>query len=85
VVAAALLADAASALADVADYIGLPVTSIELVLEDRVTTDPALIRVITIRKGEPFLVRDVRETVLHLYATGRFEDIRADAERQPHP
>jgi len=82
VVAAALLADAASALADVADYIGLPVTSIELVLEDRVTTDPALIRVITIRKGEPFLVRDVRETVLHLYATGRFEDIRVDARRE---
>jgi len=81
VFAAVLLAGAARTRADVADYIGLPVTSIELVLEGRVTTDPALLRVVTIRKGEPFLVRDVRETVLHLYASGRFEDIRVDARR----
>jgi outer membrane protein insertion porin family len=33
------------------------------------------------QKGEPFLVRDVRETVLHLFATGRFDDIRVDARR----
>jgi outer membrane protein insertion porin family len=38
-------------------------------------------RVVVTRKGEPFLVRDARETVLHLFATGRFEDVRVDARR----
>jgi outer membrane protein insertion porin family len=81
-IAAVLLAAAASARADIADYIGLPVTAIELVLEGRMTSDPALTRVVAMRKGEPFLVRDVRETVLHLFATGRFDDIRVDARRE---
>jgi outer membrane protein insertion porin family len=73
---------AAPALADIADFIGLSVTSIELVLDGRATTDPALLRVVVMRKGEPFLVRDARETVLHLFATGRFEDVRVDARRE---
>src|SRR5262245_45285018 len=77
-----LLAGAASARADVAEYIGLPVTSIELVLDGRATTDPALTRVVAMRKGEPFRVRDIRETVLHLFATGRFEDVRVDVRRE---
>ena len=79
---AVLLAVAAPALADIAEFIGLPVTSIELVLDGRATTDPALMRVVVMRKGEPFLVRDARETVLHLFATGRFEDVRVDARRE---
>jgi outer membrane protein assembly complex protein YaeT len=70
-----------AARADVADYIGLPVTSIALVLDGRTTTDSSLTRVVAMRTGEPFLVRDVRETVLHLFATGRFEDVRVDARR----
>jgi outer membrane protein insertion porin family len=74
-----LLACVATARADVADYIGLRVTAIELVLDGKVTTDPALTRVVAMRKGELFLVRDVRETVLHLFATGRFDDVRVDA------
>jgi outer membrane protein insertion porin family len=35
-----------------------------------------------LRTGQPFLIRDVRETVLHLFATGRFEDVRVDARRE---
>ncbi len=82
VAVAALLAAAAPARADVVDYIGQPIASIHLVLDGRDTTEAALTRVMAMRVGQPFLVRDLRETVLHLFATGRFEDVRVDARRE---
>jgi outer membrane protein insertion porin family len=58
------------------------VASIRLVLDGRETTEPALTQLVVMRPGQPFSVREVRETVLHLYALGRFEDIRVDARRE---
>jgi outer membrane protein insertion porin family len=80
-VALIALAAAAPARGDIADYIGLPVASVRLVLDGRETTEPALAPLVVVRLGQPFLVRDVRETILHLYALGRFEDVRVDARR----
>jgi len=51
------------------------------VQEGRAIADPALSHVVTLHKGDLFQVRDVRETVLHLFATGRFDDIRVDVRR----
>jgi len=69
--------------ADVLDYVGRPVASIHLTVDGRDTTEPALIRVVDVQVGKPFSMRDVRETVLHLYALGRFDDVRVDATEQP--
>jgi outer membrane protein insertion porin family len=52
------------------------------VLDGRETTEPALTQLVVMRPGQPFSVREVRETVLHLYALGRFEDVRVDAQRE---
>jgi outer membrane protein insertion porin family len=52
------------------------------VLDGRATTETALTRVVALRKSRPFLIRDVRETVLHLFAMGRFDDVRVDARRE---
>ena len=46
------------------------------------TTEAALSRVVAVQPGQPLSMRDVRETVLHLFAMGRFDDVRVDAVRQ---
>ena len=53
---------------------------VRLTIDGRDTSDLELGRVVDVRVGQPFAMRDVRETVLHLYALGRFEDVRVDAE-----
>ncbi|HUK36236.1 MAG TPA: POTRA domain-containing protein, partial [Vicinamibacterales bacterium] len=77
------LVSASPAHADVLDYVGQPVASVRLIVDGRDTTDPALTRLVELRVGEPFSMRGVRETVLHLYAMGRFDDVSVDASRQP--
>jgi outer membrane protein insertion porin family len=67
--------------ADIAEYIGQPIASIHLVLDGRDTTEQALTRVVAMRVGQPFRVSELRETVLHLFAMGRFEDVRVDVRR----
>jgi len=80
-VAALVLALASTARADVTDYIGQNVVAIHLVVDGRESSDPALSRVIDVRVGQPLSMREVRETVLHLFALGRFDDVRVDASR----
>jgi len=80
--AALALAGAAPARADVADYLGQPIASVRLFLGGRETADPSLTRVVVTRPGQPLSMRDVRETVLHLFAMARFEDVRVDARRE---
>jgi outer membrane protein insertion porin family len=65
--------------ADVADYLGKPVTSVRLVLGGRETTEPALVQVVETRPGAPLSMLDVRESVTHLFSLGRFDDVRVDA------
>ncbi|HVZ19472.1 MAG TPA: POTRA domain-containing protein [Vicinamibacterales bacterium] len=69
----------APARADVAAYLGRNVASIRLVIDGRESDDPSLVRILDIRVGQPLSMRDVRETELHLFAMGRFEDVRVDA------
>ena len=82
--AAAVLfvAVAATARAEVGDYLGQPVQSIHLVVDGRETTELALTRVVDVRTGQPLSMRDIRETVLHLFAMSRFDDVRVDATRE---
>jgi outer membrane protein insertion porin family len=80
--AAVLLMSARPAVADVTEYLGQPVASVRLVLDGRDTTDPVLTRVVVMPLGQPLSMRDVRETVLHLFAMGRFTDVRVDATRE---
>lgn len=81
-VAACLLFAASAARAEVGDYVGQPVASIRLVIDGKETAEPGLSRLVDVRTGQPLSMRDVRETVLHLFAMGRFDDVRVDATRQ---
>ena len=72
-----------SARADVLEYIGRPVASVELVVDGRNTSDPALTKLVELKVGEPLSMRAVRETVLHLFAMGRFDEVSVDATSEP--
>lgn len=65
--------------ASVDDYVGKPIASIRLLIEDRETTDPALLRVIETAIGQPVSMAAVRDTISHLFSLARFDDIRVDA------
>jgi len=68
--------------AEVTEYLGQPVASVRLVIDGRETADPTLTRVVVVKAGQPLSMRDIRESVLHLFAMGRFDDVRVDASRQ---
>ena len=62
-----------------ADYLGKPVAAVRFVIEGRDTTDPSLSDLIETRVGMPLSMADVRESLVHLYSLGRFDDVRVDA------
>jgi outer membrane protein assembly factor BamA len=68
------------AVADVADYLGQTVASVRLTIEGRATLDNRLLRIVETRVGRPLSMRDVRESLTHLYSLGRFERAAARAE-----
>jgi len=79
VVLIAVLAVTARASASVEEYLGKPVGTVRLVIEGRPTVEPALTAVVATLAGRPLSMGDVRQTVVHLFSLGRFEDVRVDA------
>src|SRR5476649_1021538 len=75
-VATLVLSLAATARADVGDYVGKPIVSIRVELEGREVTDPKILQIIEMKAGAPLSMVAVRETVSRLFALGRFEDVR---------
>lgn len=73
------LAVTGSAGADVVDYLGKPVGAVRLLVENRETADPALMKVVETVVGQPLSMAQVRESIVHLFSLGRFEDVRVDA------
>jgi outer membrane protein assembly complex protein YaeT len=67
--------------ADIGDYLGKPVSVIHLTIEGRVSPDPRLRQIVDTQLGGPLSMEDVRESVVHLYSTGRFEEVQVQAER----
>ena len=70
---------AAPAYADVDDYLGKPVASVRLLIEGKETTDSAFVQLVQTRTGLPLSMADVRESVIHLFSLGRFDDVRVEA------
>ena len=64
---------------DVSAYLGQPTVALRLEREGRVIDDPAMLELVETRVGEPLVMEAVRESVLHLFSLGRFEDIRVEA------
>jgi outer membrane protein insertion porin family len=59
---------------------GQPIVEIQLDQEGRVVNDSAVLRLIETRVGDRLSVRSVRETIAHLMALGRYEDVRVESE-----
>ncbi|HSL24347.1 MAG TPA: POTRA domain-containing protein [Vicinamibacterales bacterium] len=74
------LAAQGTAPAPAAAFVGAPVASIALKLEERPTADPGLLDLVETRVGEPLSMSAVRETLMHLFSLGRFQAIEVNAE-----
>ncbi|OFW17578.1 MAG: hypothetical protein A3F69_02090 [Acidobacteria bacterium RIFCSPLOWO2_12_FULL_66_10] len=73
------LAIQGSAGAEIVDYLGKPVGTVRLLVENRETAEPALMEVVETVVGQPLSMALVRESIVHLFSLGRFEDVRVDA------
>ena len=71
---------AAPARADIADYLDKPVAAVRLTIEGRASEDQKLASLLVTRAGRQLTILDVRESVTHLFSTGRFEDVQVNAE-----
>jgi outer membrane protein insertion porin family len=74
-----LLGVAAAAGAAVDDYLGKPISSVNLFIEGRETTDASITQVVETRVGEPLEMSNVRDSISHLFSLARFDDVRVDA------
>jgi outer membrane protein insertion porin family len=62
------------------ELVAQPIVEIQLDQEGSVVNEPAVLRLIEARVGDRLEVRSVRETIAHLMALGRFEDVQVLAE-----
>ena len=69
----------AASAASVDEYVGKPVLEVRFVSEGRPVPDPALLDLVETRVGPPLSMRQIRESLLHLFTLGRFQDVQVDA------
>src|SRR3954453_22364751 len=77
--AAALLAVARPAAADVSEYLGRRVASVAVESEGRRLTDPRLLEIVETAVGQPLTMVAGGASVSHLFSLGRYEDVRVHA------
>lgn len=54
---------------------GRPVASVVLQVEGQPETSPALVSLLDVHAGAPLDSEDIRSSIQHLYATGRYDDV----------
>jgi outer membrane protein assembly complex protein YaeT len=69
------------AAAQTTDVIGLPITEVQVEQEGRAVTERLILSLIETKAGEPLNMRDVRQTIDHLFGLARFDDVQALSER----
>ena len=78
-----LLAAGGQALAQSADLIGRRVVAVDFVSDGRPANDAVAEELVETRIGEPLDMRQVRESLTHLYSTGRYAGVRVEALARP--
>jgi outer membrane protein assembly complex protein YaeT len=76
---------AASAAADVRDFLGRTITDVRIEMGGLPFADRSVLQLIETRVGDVLSMQQVRESVDHLVGVGRFEDIRVYAAPSPPP
>ena len=69
----------AASAASIDEYVGKPVLEVRFVSEGRPVPDSALLDLVETRVGPPLSMRQIRESLLHLFTLGRFQDVQVDA------
>ena len=77
--AALALAASAAGAADPAALAGQTVAEVRLFRDGRPVDEPSLLDFIETRPGQPLSMRQVRESLTHLFSLGEFVDVRASA------
>ena len=78
-----MLAATGQASAQVGALIGQRVVAVDFVSDGRPADDPAVAELVETRVGEPLAMRQVRESLTHLYSTGRYGGVRVEASARP--
>ena len=81
--AALALAAPAAGAADPGALAGKNVAEVRLFRDGRLLDDPALLEFVETRPGRPLSMRQVRESIAHLFSLGDFIDVRASAAAAP--
>ena len=80
---AAVWASPASAQSIASQYAGRPVEDVRMLVENKPSTEAALLELIEVHAGEPLSIASVRETITHIYSLGRFQDVQVEAAPAP--
>jgi outer membrane protein assembly factor BamA len=64
-------------------YSGRTITDVQVLIERRPSTEPALLELIQTRRGEMLSLAEVRESITHLHSLGRFQDVQVEATEAP--
>ena len=72
-------ATAISAQSAAGQYAGRPVEDVQLLVEDKPTTETTLLELVEVRVGQPLSIEAVRESIAHIYSLGRFQDVQVEA------
>ncbi len=72
-------ASATAQVTDVSRFLGRPVTAVHLGVEGRAVQDEALLALVETHVSAPLTMAAVRESILHLFSLGRYEDVVVDA------
>ena len=60
-------------------YAGRAVDDVQLLVEDKPTTEAMLLELVEVRVGQPLSIEAVRESIAHIYGLGRFQDVQVEA------
>ena len=81
--AVATLSCASPSHAALEDYLGKPIASVALRREGRAVADAGVLDLLETRVGEALTMDAVRETIVHLFSLGRFEDVQVEPRAEP--
>ena len=69
--------------ADVAELVGRVVVQVQLYRAGIPVTDRSARELLETRQGQPLSLREVRESLAHLYSLGEYADVRVSALDEP--
>ena len=64
-------------------FVGERIVGVQLVREGRPLDDPAVNALVETRAGQPLSMMHVRESIMHIFGLGRFQDVQVEAVAAP--